>query len=184
MCVYVCMCVCVCMHMWVTMCNQVHLHTVFVLLYSVCRSVSVCFLSFFVNIIQFFYVCVTCCYLEVMETVREKARGNSNNLSHVPSKRKEEIKSGISLAADFLQVLLLVVTTDSNGNTTTLTAAFTVMLSRLSFLLLLLLLLLLLWCALGSGKQYGLLGTREEEEKGLKKIGPIICTVENEIPKY
>ena len=36
--------------------------------------------------------------LGVGETAREKARGNSNGLSHVPSKRKEEIKSGISLA--------------------------------------------------------------------------------------
>ena len=52
-CACVCMCVCVCMHMWVTVCNQVHLHTVFVL-YSVCRSVSVFFLFFCVNVIQFF----------------------------------------------------------------------------------------------------------------------------------
>ena len=81
--------------------------------------------------------------LDVSETARRKATRNNNGLSHVPSKRKEGIKSGISLAADRLQVLLLVVTTDSNGNTTTLTAAFTVVLSRLSFLLLLLLLLLL-----------------------------------------
>jgi len=29
----------------------------------------------------------------VSETVREKARGNNNGPSHVPSKRKEEIKS-------------------------------------------------------------------------------------------
>ena len=30
------------------------------------------------------------------ETAREKARGNYNGLSHVPSKRREEIKSGTS----------------------------------------------------------------------------------------
>ena len=32
--------------------------------------------------------------LEVSKTVQEKARGNNNGLSHVPSNRKEEIKSG------------------------------------------------------------------------------------------
>ena len=47
-----------------------------------------------------FYICVTCCDLDVTvslsETEREKARGNNNDLSYVPSKRKEEIKSGTS----------------------------------------------------------------------------------------
>ena len=45
-----------------------------------------------------FHVFVTCCDLDVTirlsETSREKARGKNNDLSHVPSKREEEIKSG------------------------------------------------------------------------------------------
>ena len=40
-------------------CNRVHLHIVFVLLYSVCRSVSVFFACRRHSI---FYVCFTCCY--------------------------------------------------------------------------------------------------------------------------
>ena len=36
------------------------------------------------------------------ETVREKAKGNTNGLSHVPSKRKEEIKSGTSGCGSFV----------------------------------------------------------------------------------
>ena len=54
-----------------------------------------------------FYVCVTCCDLDV--TVRryykeeqEKARGKNNDLSHVPSKRNEEIKSGTSGCGSFV----------------------------------------------------------------------------------
>ena len=45
-----------------------------------------------------FYVCATCCDLDV--TIRRRAwqklRGNDNSPSHVPPKRKEAIKSGIS----------------------------------------------------------------------------------------
>ena len=52
------------------------------------------FFLFFRERHSIFYVCVTCCYLEVMETVREKARGKNNDLSYAPSKRKEEIKLG------------------------------------------------------------------------------------------
>ena len=53
-----------------------------------------------------FYVCVTCCDLNVTirqsASAREKARGNNNDLSHVPSDRKEEIKSGISGCGSFV----------------------------------------------------------------------------------
>ena len=53
-----------------------------------------------------FYVCITCCDLDVTrrvsERARKKARGNNNDLSHVPSKRKEEIKSGISGCGSFV----------------------------------------------------------------------------------
>ena len=56
------------------------MRTVFVLLYSVCRSVSV--LSC-VHVIRFFYICVACCDLDVTIRLREKARGNKNDPSHV-----------------------------------------------------------------------------------------------------
>ena len=76
-----------------------HLHIVFVLLYSVCRSVGVFFVSVRHSI---FYVCVTCCDLDVSERAREKARGNNNDLSHARSNRKEEIKSGTSGCGSFV----------------------------------------------------------------------------------
>ena len=41
-------------------CYQVYLHTVFALLYSLCRSVSV--LLSRVDVILIFYVCFMCCY--------------------------------------------------------------------------------------------------------------------------
>ena len=66
-------------------------------IYSV---VSLCRCSFVFVRHSIFYLCVTCCDLDVTislsETTREKARGNNNDLSYVPSKRKEEIKSGTS----------------------------------------------------------------------------------------
>ena len=40
--------------------------------------------------------------LDVPERAREKAIGNNNGLSHVPSKRTEEIKSGTSGCSSFL----------------------------------------------------------------------------------
>ena len=40
--------------------------------------------------------------LDVSETAREKTRDNNNGLSHVPSKRKEEIKSGTSGCGSFV----------------------------------------------------------------------------------
>ena len=58
---------------------------------------SLCRCSFVRVRQSIFYVCVTCCDLDVTmrrHYKREKARGNNNDLSYVPSKRKEEIKSG------------------------------------------------------------------------------------------
>ena len=54
-----------------------------------------------------FYVCVTCCDLDVTmrrhyKGEREKAKGNNNGLSYVSSKRKEEIKSGTSGCGSFV----------------------------------------------------------------------------------
>ena len=92
MCVCVCVCVCECV------CNRVHLHIVFVL-YFVCRSVSV--LSC-VHVIQSFTYVLRIIILDVTETAPEKARGNNNGLSHVPSNRKEEIKSGTSGCGSFV----------------------------------------------------------------------------------
>ena len=40
--------------------------------------------------------------LDITETAREKAIGNNNGLCHVPSKRKEEIKSGTYGCSSFL----------------------------------------------------------------------------------
>ena len=40
--------------------------------------------------------------LDLSETTREKARGNNNGPSHVPSNRKEEIKSGTSGCGSFV----------------------------------------------------------------------------------
>ena len=40
--------------------------------------------------------------LRLSETTREEARGNNNDPSHVPSKRKEEIKSGTSGCGSFV----------------------------------------------------------------------------------
>ena len=41
-------------------------------------------------------------YKSEWERAREKARGNNNDLSHVPSKRKEEIKPGTSGCGSFV----------------------------------------------------------------------------------
>ena len=69
-----------------------HLHIVFVLLYVIC--VSLCRCSFVFVRHSIFYVCVTYCDLDFIislrETAREKARGNNNELSHVPSKEKKK----------------------------------------------------------------------------------------------
>ena len=54
-----------------------------------------------------FYVCVTCCDLDVTmkghyKTEREKARGKNNDLSHVPPKGKEGITSRTSGCHSFV----------------------------------------------------------------------------------
>ena len=53
-----------------------------------------------------FYVCVTCCDLDVTIRLtvraREKPTGNNKDLSHAPSKRKEEIKPGASGCGSFV----------------------------------------------------------------------------------
>jgi len=75
-----------------------------------CVCVVLCMLlcrcSFVCGRHSIFYVCVTCCYLDVTkrrdETARDKARGNNNGPSYVPSKRKEEIKSGTSVCGRFV----------------------------------------------------------------------------------
>ena len=77
----------------------------FVLLYVLC--VSLCLCPFVCIRHSIFYVCVTCCGLDVTmrrhhKSEREKARGKNNDLSHVPSKRKEEIKSGTSGCGSFV----------------------------------------------------------------------------------
>ena len=92
-------------HKTMSVCNRVHLHIVFVLLYVLC--VSLCRCSFVCVRQSIFYVCVTCCDLHVTmrrhyKEEREKARGNIYDLSYVPSKRKEEIKSGTLAVARLL----------------------------------------------------------------------------------
>ena len=76
----------------------------FVLLYVLC--VLLCRCSFVCVRHSIFYVCVACCDLYVTislsEKAREKARWNNNDLSYVPSKRKEEIKSGTSGCGSFV----------------------------------------------------------------------------------
>ena len=69
--------------------NRVHLQIVFVLLYSVCR---------FVGVLSCMYVI----RLSEREREKEQARGNNNDLSYVPSKRKEEIHSGTSGCGSFV----------------------------------------------------------------------------------
>ena len=68
---------------------------------SLCRCSFVCVHH------SIFYICVTCCDLDVTmrrhdKSEREKARGNNNDLSYVPSERKEEIKSGTSGCGSFV----------------------------------------------------------------------------------
>ena len=52
--------------------------------------------------LSIFYVCVTCCDLDVTISLSETTRGKNNDLSHVPIKRKEEIKSGTSGCGSFV----------------------------------------------------------------------------------
>ena len=83
-------------------CNRVHLHIVFVL-NSTCHSVGV--LSC-VDVIQSFTYVLRVVILDVTkrrgERAREKARGNTNGLWHVPSKEKKRIKSGTTGCGSFV----------------------------------------------------------------------------------
>ena len=68
---------------------------------SLCRCSFVCVRQ------SIFYVRVTCCDLDVTtrrhyKREREKAREMNNDLSHAPSKRNEEIKSGTSGCGSFV----------------------------------------------------------------------------------
>ena len=70
-------------------CNRVHLHIVFVLLYvlcvSLCRCSSVCVRH------SIFYVCVTCCDLDVTisETERRReGRTTTSRMYHPKEKKK------------------------------------------------------------------------------------------------
>ena len=81
---------------WGGGCNRVHLHIVFVLLYSVCHFVSDSSFFFLLGVWEvdydghlFVIVLLRIIILDVSERAREKARGNKNGLSYVPSKRKE-----------------------------------------------------------------------------------------------
>ena len=71
-------------------------------------GVSLCLCFSFVCVRHsIFYVCVTCCDLDVTmrrhdKEEREKAIGKNNDLSDVPSKRNEEIKSGTSGCGSFV----------------------------------------------------------------------------------
>ena len=79
------------------MCNRVHLHIVFVLLYSVCRSVNV--LSC-VDIIQSLMYVLRVIILDITErhgeSAQEKARDDTNSLSEITSEKKRRNKTGIT----------------------------------------------------------------------------------------
>ena len=62
---------------------------------------SFLFSSFFFLCFVFLF-CFCCLVLRLSETAREKARGNYIGPSHVPSKRKDEIKSGTLAVARLL----------------------------------------------------------------------------------
>ena len=87
----------------IIICTRVHLHIVFVLLCSVCRSVSV--LSCVDVIRSFTYVLRVVIWTSLKDVGREHERKReaiTNGLSHVPSKRTEEIKSGTSGCGSFV----------------------------------------------------------------------------------
>ena len=77
-----------------------HLHIVFVLLYVLC--VSLCRCSFVCVRYSIFYVCVTCCDLDV--TRRERAReGESEEQRPLACNiKRKEIKSGTSGCGSFV----------------------------------------------------------------------------------
>ena len=59
----------------------------------ICTS-CLCCCSLCVALSVIFYICVTCCDLDVTiklsETAQERTKGNNNGLSHVPSKKKKK----------------------------------------------------------------------------------------------
>ena len=85
-------------HMWPS--ASAHCVCVVVLCVSLCQCSFMCVRH------SIFYVRVTCCDLDdtikLSERAREKARCNSNGLSYVPSKIKEEIKSVTSGCGSFV----------------------------------------------------------------------------------
>ena len=85
-------------------CNRVHLHIVFVLLYVLCVSLCRCsFVCTSFDLLRMWYVLWFRRHYEThYKSEWEKARGNNNDLSYVPSKRKEEIKSGTSGCGSFV----------------------------------------------------------------------------------
>ena len=85
------------------LCNRVHLHIVFVLLYSVCRSVNVLLC---VDVIQSFTYVLRVVILDVTMRAREKARGDTNGPSQIISgKKREEIKQEYLAVARLLLLL-------------------------------------------------------------------------------
>ena len=85
-------------------CNRVHLHIVFVLLYVLCVSLCRCsFVCKSFNLLRMCYVLwFRCHYRSEWDSAREGEREEQRPLSYVPSKRKEEIKSGTSGCGSFV----------------------------------------------------------------------------------
>ena len=73
-------------------CNRVHLHIVFVLLYSVCRS---CLCSFVCVRHSIFYVCVACCDLDVTIRLRERAREKASRIQPLACTIRQERRNKI-----------------------------------------------------------------------------------------
>ena len=80
-------------------CNQVHLHIVFVLLYSVCRS---CLCSFVCVRHSIFYVCVTCCDLDVTIRLSKKAREKARGIRPLACTIRQERRNKISGCGSFV----------------------------------------------------------------------------------
>ena len=73
-------------------CNRVHLHIVFVLLYSVCRS---CLCSFVCVRHSIFDVCVACCDLDVTIRLRERAREKASRIRPLECTIRQERRNKI-----------------------------------------------------------------------------------------
>ena len=74
----------------------------------ICTS-CLCCCSLCVALSVIFYICVTCCDLDVTiklsETAQERTKGNNNGLSHVPSKKKKKKRNQEPLAVACLLFL-------------------------------------------------------------------------------